>query len=417
MNKWLSNKDYIVTGSIAEGHPVGVMEAMASGLKPVIHYFPGVETFYPKEYIYYDLNDFIRIMMKDNYDSKDYRKYIEDNYSLSKQIGDIRSLVKSININNQSLINIKSKNKNMKISYLMPVYNGENFIKKSLDSILNQKIKPFEIIVIDDNSTDNSYKILKDYSKKYPNIKLIRNKDNLGEAKNTANLINIARGDFIKILHQDDWLYEDYSTVISNIDNIDEFSFVINDFTYIINNNVINNYLKKAWDSFNINPNELKKEELQKVLVILGNYLGGPSNILFNRKKLLNINYLEEFDSNGGYARDYYTFIKLISINKPLFIFLDLSYRYEHTENATSKYIASLKRVSGLHKILKKFEHILNEDEKEIAYKNLFGRAIYSIDNCKDKQEKEKMIQYVLKNYKYLPREQEVELVKKLDFN
>ena len=62
----------------------------------------------------------------------------------------------------------------------MPVYNGEKFIKKSLGSILNQEIKPYELIIIDDASTDNSYTILQEYANKYNFIKLFRNEKNLG---------------------------------------------------------------------------------------------------------------------------------------------------------------------------------------------------------------------------------------------
>ncbi|WP_096635445.1 glycosyltransferase [Clostridium cochlearium] len=324
----------------------------------------------------------------------------------------INNLIKSIN--EEKLY----KNKNLKISYVMPVYNGEKFIKKALESILKQKVKPFEIIIIDDNSTDNSYSILKEYAKKHYNIKILRNKKNLGEEKNTAKLIDMARGDFIKILHQDDGLYEEYSTVISNIENIEKYSFIVNDFTYITDNVISNNYLKSIWDRFNINPNELKREVLQKVLVILGDYLGAPSNVLFNRKKLLKVNYLEHIDDSrkyrGLYGRDYYTFLKLMNIDKPLIVFKDLSYRYEHSRNTTSRYCATMRRVTGLHKILLQFEHILNENEKKAAYENLLGKAIYSINSCKDKEEKKNMIKYVLENYKYLSEEQEGTLIQKL---
>lgn len=93
MSDWLKDKNYIVTGSIAEGHPVGIMEAMASGLKPAIHYFPGADRFYPDEYVYYDLNNFMRIITEDSYDSKKYRNFIEANYSLNMQIEKIKNLL------------------------------------------------------------------------------------------------------------------------------------------------------------------------------------------------------------------------------------------------------------------------------------------------------------------------------------
>ncbi|MFZ3129864.1 MAG: methyltransferase domain-containing protein [Desulfosporosinus sp.] len=86
MSKWLNSMHYIVTGSIAEGHPVGVMEAMSCGLKPIIHYFPGVEAFYPNKYIYYNLKDFMLRFTESSYDSTEYHKFIDDNYSYHKQM-------------------------------------------------------------------------------------------------------------------------------------------------------------------------------------------------------------------------------------------------------------------------------------------------------------------------------------------
>ena len=59
-----------------------------------------------------------------------------------------------------------------KVSIIIPVYNVEDYIGLTLDSLLNQTLKEIEIILIDDGSTDNSRQILDDYSRKYKNIRL-----------------------------------------------------------------------------------------------------------------------------------------------------------------------------------------------------------------------------------------------------
>lgn len=61
-------------------------------------------------------------------------------------------------------------------SIIIPVYNTENYLKQCLDSIITQTIDLFEIICIDDGSTDNSLNILKEYAQKYENITVISQK-------------------------------------------------------------------------------------------------------------------------------------------------------------------------------------------------------------------------------------------------
>lgn len=60
-----------------------------------------------------------------------------------------------------------------KISIIIPVYNVEEYIKRCLESIMNQTFKDFELILVNDGSTDNSGHICNEYMKKYSNIKVI----------------------------------------------------------------------------------------------------------------------------------------------------------------------------------------------------------------------------------------------------
>lgn len=96
----------------------------------------------------------------------------------------------------------------MLISFIIPVYNGQTFLKKCIDSILNQDtdISSFEIICIDDCSSDKSADILKEYEKNNTNFRCVLLEDNLktGTACNIG--LNLAKGDFIWIIGQDDWI-------------------------------------------------------------------------------------------------------------------------------------------------------------------------------------------------------------------
>ena len=77
----------------------------------------------------------------------------------------------------------------MKVDILMATYNGEKYIRPQIESILNQTFKDFNLIICDDCSTDNTYKILEEYQKKDNRIQLIKNEKNLGYNKNFEKLL------------------------------------------------------------------------------------------------------------------------------------------------------------------------------------------------------------------------------------
>jgi len=74
----------------------------------------------------------------------------------------------------------------MKISLYIPTFNSENTIKRCLQSVLNQKLKPDEILIIDNNSTDNTIKLVSDIKtkSKIPIIIIFQKKKGLGNARN-----------------------------------------------------------------------------------------------------------------------------------------------------------------------------------------------------------------------------------------
>jgi GT2 family glycosyltransferase len=85
-----------------------------------------------------------------------------------------------------------------KVSIILPLYNSEKFVEECLDSIQNQSLKDFELIVLDDCSTDNTVELLKKRSLNY-----ISNEINLGFTKNLNQGIRLAEGDYIMIADHD----------------------------------------------------------------------------------------------------------------------------------------------------------------------------------------------------------------------
>lgn len=93
------------------------------------------------------------------------------------------------------------------ISVIVPVYNVENYLRQSLDSILNQTFSNTEIICVNDGTTDNSRQILEEYQKRDCRIKII-DKENggLSSARNAG--LKVAQGEFISFIDSDDWIDE-----------------------------------------------------------------------------------------------------------------------------------------------------------------------------------------------------------------
>ena len=90
------------------------------------------------------------------------------------------------------------------LSVLMPNYNHSGYIGEALSAILKQSYKPFEIIIIDDASTDNSIGIIQEFAEHNPSVRLIVNEKNTGVVDNLNRLLEIARGDYVYFAAADD---------------------------------------------------------------------------------------------------------------------------------------------------------------------------------------------------------------------
>jgi GalNAc5-diNAcBac-PP-undecaprenol beta-1,3-glucosyltransferase len=106
-------------------------------------------------------------------------------------------------------------NKYPKLSIVIPTYNRSSYLKECLDSIINQNYPNLEIIITDDNSTDDTEKISKNYIKKYPFIKYVKNKKYLqGPNGNKNNGLDFCTGEIISIFDDDDTMVENSLTMM-----------------------------------------------------------------------------------------------------------------------------------------------------------------------------------------------------------
>ncbi|OFW68930.1 MAG: hypothetical protein A2X70_05915 [Alphaproteobacteria bacterium GWC2_42_16] len=96
------------------------------------------------------------------------------------------------------------------VSILMSVYNGAAYLWTSLSAICDQDRFPDEIILVDDGSTDNTLKVMESFQREFPQIKIIKNKKNLGLVPSINKALRKARGDYIVWCAADDFLLPNF---------------------------------------------------------------------------------------------------------------------------------------------------------------------------------------------------------------
>lgn len=107
-----------------------------------------------------------------------------------------------------------------KISIILPTYNGQKYLPQLLESIFNQAYRNYELIIVDDCSTDDTFNIVRKYASGDKRLKLIRNQHNLGINANFEKGVREAKGDIIFLCDQDDiWDVDKVQRMVSLLDN------------------------------------------------------------------------------------------------------------------------------------------------------------------------------------------------------
>lgn len=207
-----------------------------------------------------------------------------------------------------------------KISIIVPIYNSEKYLKKCVDSILNQTLKEIEIILINDGSKDSSHLICLEYQEKFKEkIKYIHN-NNIG-CSATRNLgIKEASAEYIAFVDSDDYIEKDMYKDMYNLMVKDNSDIVITGIKYIENEKIIKRKLVKKINSIN----DVFDEK---------NLIGHVCNKLFRKKIIIDkdVYFLE----SSHYQEDMvFCFIYCLNIAK-VSILNNLNYNYVlHSDNS-----------------------------------------------------------------------------------
>jgi len=133
--------------------------------------------------------------------------------------------------------------KTCKISIFMPVYNGSKYLYKSIFSIINQTFKDFELVCVDDSSTDNSYEILKEFAAKDSRVRIFQ-KPNGGMVPKSWNFVlPLLKGESIAYMSQDDLMSEDNLEQLYNRQQETGADAILPDMVYYFEDNANNKIL------------------------------------------------------------------------------------------------------------------------------------------------------------------------------
>lgn len=183
----------------------------------------------------------------------------------------------------------------MKISIVIPNYNYEKYIGKTIESVINQSYPDKEIIVIDDGSTDNSWEIISQYKNLYPSLFKIFRQVNKGQVSAINEGLKHATGDVIGWINSDD-------TYCGN-----SFNAVMNEFMANVNVNVLIgniNYIDQN-DNFIFTLRHFKFSYFKSVFLGFGNTMS--SNATFWRKELLDKSGLLNPDYKCGLDSEFFS--------------------------------------------------------------------------------------------------------------
>ena len=260
----------------------------------------------------------------------------------------------------------------VEISILMPVFNVEKYVKYAIESIQAQTLKNWELIILNDGSTDSSGKICDDIAKEDKRIKVIH-KNNTGVSNTRNILLDNANSEYIIFVDSDDLIHKDYLMSLLNEEYNNNSDLVVCGFIErkISKNNEVNDSMKLyKTESF------MEIDKMKDRILEFGN--SGLLNPLWNKlykKNIIfenNIRFKEEVETGEDFVFNlqYISNIKNISfVDKCLYYYIRRS-----NDSITYKYIDNMyfKGVE-IHEILEEFlnkMNFYNDSNRYILYGN-----------------------------------------------
>lgn len=240
------------------------------------------------------------------------------------------------------------------ISVIMPAYNAEKYIAASIESVLNQTYKNFELLILDDASTDNTKDIVLSYAQKDNRIVYIEKQSNHGPATLRNEGIRLAKGTFIALNDADD------------LSENTRFEKQIAVFTSQPNVAVCGSWILNFGDNIESYVFQAPQNPIDIKLTFLSYDCLANSSAMFRKSCVENISYQKEFVP----AEDYKLWSEVI-VNHDFYIIQEALVQYRQHENNISKTKADNLAVSDLKIKTDLFQKIFGLQNEDFDYKKL----------------------------------------------
>lgn len=240
LDNWLNDKDYVLCTSVLESQNISVMQAMAKGIKPIIHNFVGARNIYDNKYIWNTIDECIEMIYSQDYYSNEYRGFIKNNYSLDKQMIEIEKLIKrvekeAINELDKVISNIEQMLKQKRndfsikeLTLIIPTYNRALTLKSDIEK--GFKFGKQRKIIVDDCSNDTNVNILRNLTDLEKNgiENIIFHSENKGVASAITSGINKAHTKYVMFSGDDDIiLYNNKRLFDNDYNDFDSNGFIM----------------------------------------------------------------------------------------------------------------------------------------------------------------------------------------------
>lgn len=267
----------------------------------------------------------------------------------------------------------------MTVSVIIPNYNHAKYLRQRIDTILSQTYRDFEIIILDDCSTDNSREIIDDYTSRFSFIKRYYNTSNSGNAFTQWDLgVNKAKGEFIWIAESDDFadpaFLEKSSAILTNNENVG---------IVYCNSNVIDEQNNTLYSSseFKVRLNKSKwlksyivsgRDEISEYLY-RNSTINNISGVLFRKKKYIEAGFA---DHSMKFCGDWFLYIRILLISDIAYISEPLNTLRLHSDSSFHNYFSSNRYLMETRRV---YSFILKQHKLSLKKKLLMAITLLRI--------------------------------------